>query len=95
MNLKPLSDLIIVRPDAAVTHFGIIELAKSSQEEAKSGVVLATGPGKMRDTGKFEPMMVRVGQRVLYSEYAKEKFTLAGETLFTMHDDDVLGVLDE
>lgn len=94
MNLKPLSDLIIVRPDAAVTHFGLIELAKSSQEEAKSGIVLATGPGRLRDNGKFEPMMVEVGQRVLYSEYAKEKFKHGGEILFTMHDDDVLGILE-
>lgn len=95
MNLKPLSDLIIVRPDQAVTKVGLIELAPSSQEEAKTGIVLATGPGRLRDNGKFEPMMVKPGQRVLYSEFAKEKFKLNGETLFTMHDDDVLGVVDE
>ncbi len=94
INLTPLSDLVIVEADPAVTKIGMIELAPSSQEEAKMGTILAAGPGRLRDNGKFEPMMVKVGQRVLFSEYAKEKFQFNGKTLYTMHDDDLIGVLE-
>lgn len=92
---RPLSDLVIVRPDGKQTQIGRIILAESAQEEAKQGTVLAAGPGKLRENGKFEPMMVQVGERVLFSEFAKEKFKYQGENLIIMHDDDILGVIDD
>lgn len=94
MKLKPLSDLIVVEPaePEAVTAGGIV-LAPSSQEEAKHGKVLAVGPGRQYD-GWREPMDIRPGQTVLYSKYAKEQFKYQGKTLLTLHQADVIGILE-
>lgn len=93
MELKPLSDLIVVEPakPEEVSKGGIV-LAPSSQEEAKHGKVLAVGPGRQYD-GWVEPMEIRVGDTVLYSKYAKEQFRYKGKTLLTLHQADVIGVL--
>lgn len=93
--LKPLSDLIIVRPDSPeeITAGGIM-LAKSSQEEAKQGTVLAIGPGKLHESGYLEPMDVKPGDRVAFSIYAKEQFKYNGEQLITMHQADVIGIVE-
>jgi len=96
LNLKPLSDLVIVRPDTPmeISAGGII-LAPSSQEEAKQGTVLAVGPGKRHENGYVEPMTLKAGDRVAFSSYAKEFFKHQGEQLITLHEADVIGVLDE
>lgn len=93
MNLRPISDLIIVQPDEPITKIGSIELAVSSQEEAKQGTAIAVGPGKERE-GWTEPMTVRVGTRVLYSKYAKEHFKLHGKEYLILHEADVIGILE-
>lgn len=94
MNIKPLSDLIIVRPDAAEEKIGSIILAASAREEAKQGTVLAVGPGKLHENGYLEPMDVKVGDRVAFSMYAKETFKHQGETLLTCHVTDIIGVVE-
>lgn len=95
MKLNPLSDLIIVEPaDPESVSAGGIILAPSSQEEAKHGKVLAVGPGRQYD-GWQEPMDIRVGDTVLYSKFAKEQFKYRGKTLLTMHQADVIGILND
>lgn len=93
MNMKPLSDLIIVQPDEPESKIGLIELAPSSQEEAKQGIAIAVGPGKEHD-GWLEPMTVKVGTRILYSKYAKEHFKLSGKEYLILHEADVIGIIE-
>jgi chaperonin GroES len=95
MNIKPLSDLIIIRPDPSeeISAGGIV-LAPSAQEEAKHGTVLAIGPGKLHENGYLEPMDLKPGDRVAFSMYAKETFKHNGETLLTCHQTDIIGVIE-
>lgn len=93
MKLKPLGDLIIVEPAEAETQIGSIILAASSQEEAKHGTVLAVGPGRQMN-GWIEPMDLKVGDTVLFSMFAKETIKIQGRLLITMHQADVVGVLE-
>ena len=52
MNVKPLSDRIVVKPAPAEekTASGII-LPDTAQEKPQIGTILAVGPGKTSDTG--------------------------------------------
>ena len=52
MNVKPLSDRIVVKPEAAEekTASGII-LPDTAQEKPQMGTVMAVGPGKSSDSG--------------------------------------------
>ena len=54
MNLKPLSDRIVVKAEEAeaTTASGII-LPDTAKEKPQIGFVVATGPGKVNDVGNF------------------------------------------
>ena len=66
MNVKPLSDRVLIEPAAAeeVTSGGII-IPDSAKEKPLKGIVKAVGNGT-----KDEAMVVKVGDTVLYGKYA-------------------------
>lgn len=66
MNIKPLSDRVLIEPSPAeeVTVGGII-IPDSAKEKPLKGTVVATGNGT-----KDEEMVVKVGDNVLYGKYS-------------------------
>lgn len=69
---KPLNDFIVVLADKALeaTKNGII-LTEALKSGAKTGRVVAVGPGRLNEkTGQRRPMSVKVGQRVAFGEFA-------------------------
>ena len=94
MNLKPLSDRIVVEPAAKEekTAGGII-LPDSAKEKPLKGKVLAVGPGKTLDNGTKATMDVSVGEIVLYGKYAGTEVTVEGKELIILRAEDVLGVV--
>ena len=71
MNLQPLDDRIVVRPNAPeqTTASGLV-IPDTATEKPQQGEVLAAGPGKRSDsTGELIPMDVKVGDTVVYSKY--------------------------
>ena len=62
LNIKPLSDRVIIEPAAAETQTasGII-IPDTAKEKPQKGTVVAVGNGK-----KDEPVTVKVGDSVLY-----------------------------
>ena len=75
MNVKPLSDRIVVKPEPAEekTASGII-LPDTAQEKPQMGTVLATGPGKVSDTGDLVKMTLKNGDKVLYGKYSGTEY---------------------
>ena len=52
LSLKPLSDRVVVEPAAAEEKSsGGIILPDTAQEKPQQGTVVATGPGKVSDSG--------------------------------------------
>ena len=80
--IKPLHDNIVVKPDPFVQS-GLLILP---EEEMRTGVVVATGPGK-KDSKR--PLMVSVGDHVMYSGTIDRKY----EDLILMKDKDVIGLV--
>ena len=64
VNVKPLSDRVLVEPSAAEekTASGII-IPDTAKEKPQKGTVIAVGPGT-----KDEEMQVKVGDVVLYGK---------------------------
>ena len=93
MNIKPLSDRVIVRPASAEekTKAGII-LADTAKEKPVQGEIVAIGPGKTED-GKRIPLEVKVGDKVLYGKYSGTEVTLDGEELLIMRESDIFAIL--
>lgn len=89
MNVKPLSDRVIISPAAAeeVTVSGII-IPDSAKEKPLKGTVVAVGPGT-----KDETMQVAVGDTVLYGKYAGTEVEIDDQKLLIMRQNEVLAIL--
>ncbi|CAB4147549.1 GroS Co-chaperonin GroES (HSP10) [uncultured Caudovirales phage] len=80
--IRPLHDNIVVKPDPFVQS-GLIIMP---EEDTRTGVVVATGPGK-KDSKR--PLMVSVGDHVMYSGTIDQTH----DGLLIMKDKDVIGLV--
>jgi chaperonin GroES len=89
LNIKPLSDRVIVEPAAAetTTASGII-IPDTAKEKPQKGVVVAVGNGK-----KDHEMSVKIGDTVLYGKYAGTELKLEGKEYLIMREDDILAII--
>ena len=96
MNLKPLDDRIVVRPNEAETQTasGLV-IPDTAKEKPQQGEVLAVGPGKRSETtGDLIPIDIKVGDTVLYSKYGGTEVAVNGEDLLVLNSRDVLAVVE-
>ncbi len=95
MNIRPLHDRIVVRrtEEEQKTAGGIL-LPGSAQEKPQQGTVLAVGNGQITENG-VRPLEVKVGDKVLFGQYAGQTVKVDGEELLIMKESDVLGVLED
>jgi chaperonin GroES len=94
MNLKPLEDRIVVRPNEAeeTTVSGIV-IPDTAKEKPQQGEVLAVGPGRRSEhTGDLIPLDVKVGDTVVYSKYGGTEIVVEGEDLLILTARDVLAI---
>lgn len=89
MNIKPLFDRVLIEPTPAeeVTLGGII-IPDTAKEKPLKGKVVATGDGT-----KDDPMVLTVGQEVLYGKFAGTELELEGTKYLMMRQNDVLAVI--
>jgi co-chaperonin GroES (HSP10) len=80
--LKPINDNIVVKPDPFVQS-GLIIMP---EEDMRTGVVVAVGPGKK---GSNRPLMVSVGDHIMYSGTIDQEF----DGMLVMRDKDVIGTV--
>ena len=89
LNIKPLSDRVIIEPAAAETKTASgIFIPDTAKEKPHKGIVLAVGNGK-----KDEPMTVQVGDTVLYGKYAGSELKLEGKDYLIMREEDILAII--
>ncbi len=95
MNIRPLQDRVIVkRMEEETTSSGGIVLPDSATEKPIRGEVLAVGPGKILDSGKKQPLEVKVGDTVLFGKYSGTEVKLDDEELLVMREEDIMGVIE-
>lgn len=94
MSIRPLHDRIVVRrtEEEQKTAGGIL-LPGSAQEKPQQGEVIAVGNGQITDNG-VRSLDVKVGDKVLFGQYAGQTVKVGGEELLIMKESDVLGVLE-
>jgi chaperonin GroES len=92
MKMKPLSDRVVVKPQAAEekTASGII-LPDTAQEKPQMGEVVVVGPGKMSESGHLIKMTLKKGDKVLYGKYSGSE--IDGGELLIMRESDILATL--
>ncbi|MGC8731491.1 MAG: co-chaperone GroES [Halothiobacillaceae bacterium] len=96
MKIRPLHDRVLIkRVEEELTTASGIVLPGSAAEKPNRGEVIATGPGKSNDKGELRPISVKVGDQVLFGQYAGTKVKVDGEELLMMSEDDILAVIEK
>ncbi len=95
MNIKPLFDKVVIEsvPVEEKTKSGLF-LTAASQEKPQAFLVVAVGPGGVID-GKEIQMQVKVGDKVLCSQYAGSEFKVNGKEFTIIRQSDILAVLED
>ena len=95
MKFTPLGDKLLVRRgDEEQTSAGGIVLPGSATEKPSEGEVLAIGPGKTLDNGDKVEVSVKVGDTVVFGQYAgSNTIKIDNEELLFLSDSDLLGTV--
>ena len=95
MNLQPLEDRIVVRPnDAEETTASGLVIPDTAKEKPQQGTVLAVGPGRRSEnTGELIPVDVAEGDTVVYSKYGGTEINIEGDDLLILSARDVLAIV--
>ena len=94
MAFRPLHDRVLVkRVDSEAKTAGGIIIPDTAQEKRMEGVVVSCGPGARGDDGKFGPMDVKAGDRVLFGKWSGTEVKLDGEELIIMKESDIMGII--
>jgi chaperonin GroES len=95
LKLKPLGGRVIVEPieQEEMTAGGII-LPETAKEKPQEGKILAAGPGDRDEDGKYIPMEVKVGDKVLYAKYSGTEVKVDGKKLLILRESDILAMVE-
>lgn len=96
MNIKPLSDHIVIEPlkQEEKTKSGILLPETAEKERPEQGKVIAVGPGKKTDEGKVVPLEVKVGDVVLFTKYGPNEIKIEEVEYLIAREEDILGILE-
>ena len=97
MNIKPLSDHVLLEPlkEEQKTKTGILLPETVEQEKSEQGTVIAVGPGKKGKDGKITPLDVKVGDIVLFSKYGPNEVKVDGKDYLIAEEKDILAILEK
>jgi chaperonin GroES len=95
MAFRPLGDRVLVKrvEEEQKTKGGII-IPDTAKEKPQEGEVIAVGPGARDESGKLQPLDVKVGDRILFGKWSGTEIKLEGQDLLIMKESDVLGVIE-
>ena len=96
MAIRPLHDRVLVRrtEEERTTASGIIIPDSANSEKPNTGEIIAAGNGRITDTGDVRAMDVKVGNQVLFGQYAGQAVKVDGEELIMMKEEDILAVVE-
>jgi chaperonin GroES len=96
MKIRPLYDRVVVRRnEEEQTTAGGILLPGSAKEKPNQGEVVAVGEGKLLDSGEVRALAVKVGDKVVFGQYAgSNTIEIDGEELIIMGESEIYGIVD-
>lgn len=95
MNIKPLSDYIVVKAIVEeLTKSGIVLPDTISKERPEKGEVLAVGDGKILENGTRSSMSVKIGDKVMFKAYGPTTMKIDGEEYLMIRESDVMAIIN-
>ncbi|QBM17585.1 10 kDa chaperonin [Marinobacter sp. JH2] len=95
MKIRPLHDRVVVRrkEEEEKTAGGIV-LPGNAKEKPSQGEIIAVGNGRILENGETCSLAVKVGDTVVFGQYAGNTVKVDGEELLIMSENDIYGVLE-
>ncbi len=94
MTVKPLFDRVVVKmTEVEETSKGGIILTAASKEKPQFAEVIAVGNGVDKN-GEIINMVVKVGDKVVLTNYAGTKIKVDGEELIIVSVTDILAIIE-
>ena len=91
IKLRPLDDRVVVETlEAEQMTAGGIVLPDAAQEKPQRGKVIATGPGKLLDSGNRGELSVKIGDEVIFGKYGGSEVEVNGEEFKILRESDIL-----
>ena len=94
-NIKPLFDNCLIKPLKAETKTaGGIYLPENAKEKPQAGEIMAIGAGAYDESGKLIPMVVKVGQKVMYTKWGGNEVKVENEEWKLVKQSDILAIIE-
>ncbi|MEJ6540702.1 MAG: co-chaperone GroES [Halioglobus sp.] len=96
MKIRPLYDRVVVRrKEEETASAGGILLSGSAIEKPNQGEIVAVGDGKILDSGELRPLTVKVGDMIVFGQYAgSNTIEIDGEELIMMGESEIFAVVE-
>jgi chaperonin GroES len=99
MKLKPVNDKVVVRQlkkkEDEITESGIILPDSTTQNKLLEGDVIAASKGMYSITGEYIPMVVEVGDRIIFNQGVGQEYNLDGEEVLILSQNEILSVVGD
>ncbi len=94
-KIIPLFDNILIKPAEAEskTASGIL-LPETVKEKPQLGTVMAVGTGGTDDKGNKTPIVVKVGQKVMYKKWGGNEVKVGTEEWLLVEQKDILAIVE-
>lgn len=95
INIQPLFDNVLIKPLEAEekTASGIL-LPDTVKEKPQTGIIMEVGPGAKNEDGKNIPMVVKVGQKVMYKKWGGNEIKVNNEEWMLVEQKDILAIVE-
>ncbi len=87
---RPYGDRVLVKPGKPeeMTSFGLI-IPDTAKEKPEQGTVVAVGPGRRDEDGNLMPLMVKPGDRIMFSKYSYDEVTINGTDYYLIREESI------
>ena len=96
MKFRPLHDRVVVkRLESEEKTAGGIIIPDTAKEKPMQGEILAVGAGARDESGKVQPLDVKVGDVVLFGKWSGTEVKVGGQELLIMKESDIMGIVED
>ncbi len=97
MKVSPLFDNVLIEPmkQEEKTSSGILLPQTADKERPETGKVIAVGKGKKNKDGNLIPMVVKPGDKVLFTKYGPNEIKVNNKEYLIARQDDILAIVED
>ncbi len=94
-KITPLFDNVLIKPLKAENKTaGGIYLPDNVKEKPQVGEIMAVGEGTIGENGKKVPMVVKPGQKVMYTKWGGSEVKVENEEWKLVKQSDILAIVN-